>query len=161
MAGRMMSDRFGSVDAFASSSTNMSCFAPVLALMRTIGAPTSSERSTSVIGAAPVCARSMFGTCVRIVGPTLKPSFRLESLDSIGMFVAFRGIPRLLKLTRLPVSFVPSGNVNQSFGNGYMHSLGSRKSHVQVQLSAQVPPPAPHEDPGGSHCSPASSVPLL
>src|SRR5439155_20114657 len=45
-----------------------------------------------------------------------------------------------------------------SFGNGCRQTLGSRKSHGQVQSASQRS--APHADPGGSHCSPGSIVAL-
>ena len=34
------------------------------------------------------------------------------------------------------------------------------EERAQVQSLAQVPPPVPHEEPGASHCSPASGRPL-
>src|SRR5262245_61912685 len=42
-----------------------------------------------------------------------------------------------------------------------MHSLGSRKSHVHMQLVVHVPPKAPHAEPGTSDFSSGSIVPLL
>src|SRR5215468_10296172 len=65
------------------------------------------------------------------------------------------------KFTCRPVSVLALGSVNQSFGNGYMQWLGSRKSHWQVHVIWHVPPFVPQDEPGGSHCSPGSRLPLL
>src|SRR2546422_9433778 len=76
----------------------------------------------------------------------------------------FFGIATVVKLTRFPVSVVPSATVKKSLGNGYRHTAGSRKSHGQlpgthghVQSDWQTWLP-PQEEPGGSHCSPGSTV---
>src|SRR5207249_3433004 len=65
--------------------------------------------------------------------------------------------------TRFPLSVVPSATVKKSLGNGYRHTAGSRKSHGQlpgtqghVQSDWQTWLP-PHDEPGGSHCSPGST----
>src|SRR5262245_53550072 len=70
-------------------------------------------------------------------------------------------MPAFEKFTRRPVSVVASATVYQSFGNGYMHALGSSESHEQVHESWHVPPSVPHDEPGGSHCSPGSRTALL
>ena len=76
-AGRMMTARLASLLALESISAQRRWCASVVAFTRTIGASASSERSTSVIGAAPVTPRSTAGTRSTMLAPGLKPSFRL------------------------------------------------------------------------------------
>src|SRR5581483_2411773 len=166
MDGWMIMARVAGVGELASSSTNIRWCASVDALIRTTGAFASSERAMSVTGAAPVMARLTPGTKVRIVEPGLKPSFRLYGVGLTCAPALFFMRETVVRLSRLPVSGVPSATVKKSFGKGYMHALGSRKSHGQpfrshgqVQSFWQVPLP-PQEEPGGSHCSPTSTCEL-
>jgi hypothetical protein len=72
---------FAGVEAFESSSAQISWRRPVRALITTTGWSRSKERPMSVIGTAPVRANaagvSRPGTFVMIVEPGLKPSERL------------------------------------------------------------------------------------
>src|SRR5262245_34664414 len=68
-------------------------------------------------------------------------------------------MPAAAKCTRRPVSVVGAATVSQSLGKGNRQSLVSRKSQGHVQSVLQVAP-APQDDPGGSHCSPASMTVL-
>jgi hypothetical protein len=102
-AGRMISAcRAGSV-ARESSSTQYGCRFPVVASSSTTGASRRSDAPMSVMGAAPVRARSMPGTDASSIEPGENPSLRFHSAGSIGVPATLRGICSGARLTRRPV----------------------------------------------------------
>src|SRR4051794_12167398 len=79
----------------------------------------------SVIGTAPVFARSSPGTYVTISEPGENPSARFQSVGSIGLPATLRGIELRSNAIRRPVGVERSGFVKKSLGNGSMHAEGS------------------------------------
>src|SRR3954454_1803411 len=79
----------------------------------------------SVIGTAPVFARSSPGTYVTISEPGENPSARFQSVGSIGLPATLRGIEVRSNATRRPVGVERSGFVKKSLGNGSMQAEGS------------------------------------
>ncbi len=82
----------------------------------------------SVIGAAPLRARSSPATYVTIIDPGLKPSLRFHSVGSIGTPLELAGIASGRKWTRRPVADESSRSVKKSFGKGMRHFAAARTS---------------------------------
>ncbi|GGT20370.1 hypothetical protein GCM10010176_076040 [Nonomuraea spiralis] len=93
-----------------------------------MGAFRSSDRPMSVIGAAPVLARSSPGTLASNIEPGEKPSFLFHSPGAIGTPAAETGVEPADKATLRPVAVPRSATVNQSFGNGSRQAAGSMGS---------------------------------
>ena len=72
--------------------------------MTTIGASRSSELAMSVIGAAPLAARSMPGRRATSADPGENPSLRLSSVGSMWTPAALAGVASGPRSTRRPVS---------------------------------------------------------
>ena len=65
----------------------------------------------SVIGGAPVCARSIVAFWNRIIGPTLKPSSTFHLSGTTALLAPLRGIDAASRCTRLPVGVLASATV--------------------------------------------------
>jgi hypothetical protein len=94
----------------------------VRALITTTGWAGSKERSTSVIGTAPVRRNasgvSSPGTLVTIMLPGLKPSLWLYGAALTGLPSRLRGISSSRSASRRPVAVEGSATVKWSFGHG-------------------------------------------
>ncbi len=132
----MMSARFASDVALASSSAKNGQCSPVVASTSTIGESGVSDRPMSVIGGAPLAARSTPGNVARIMAPGLKPSFVFQSAGSMWTPATFAVSDAALRFTRRPVSVVESRVVNQSLGKGSAHRLWPRKSHRLASVAS-------------------------
>src|SRR3954467_6993606 len=90
----------------------------------------------SVIGTAPVLARSRPGTYVTISEPGENPPAWFQSGGSIGLPATLRGIEARSNATRRPVGVERSGFVKKSLGNGSMHADGSIGSQPAADAGA-------------------------
>ncbi|HET6663549.1 MAG TPA: hypothetical protein VFG94_04795 [Acidimicrobiales bacterium] len=79
--------------------------------MTTIGASRSNELPMSVIGVAPLPARSMPGSSATIADPGENPSLRLSSVGSMWTPAALAGVATGPSSTRRPVSVERSRTV--------------------------------------------------
>ena len=84
----------------------------------------------SVIGAAPVFARSRPGTWTIGAAAGLNPSSRFQAVGSIWTPLAFFGIDAWRRASRRPVGLLRSATVQRSFGYGSEHSPAAIGSHV-------------------------------
>ena len=96
--------------------------------MTTIGASRRSERPMSVTGASPDLPGSTPGTCTISDDPGENPSRRFHGAGCVGTPAADVGSTADVNATRRPVGDDASARVNQSFGNGSRHAVGSMGS---------------------------------
>ena len=100
---------------FASSSAQIRWRLRVAALITTIGWSARLNWAMSVMGTAPVFWKAVGvsrpGTLVTISWPGLKPSLRFQSSGRIGLLAMLRGIARMFRSSRRPVSVVASATV--------------------------------------------------
>src|SRR4051812_17616402 len=92
-----------------SSSVQIGMRSPVAASTTATGVPGSSDCAMSVIGAAPVLARSTLGTDTRAAWPGEKPSLRLVDRGSGRTPLLLAGSIDVRNATRLPVRAWSSG----------------------------------------------------